>query len=582
MRPEELSVTEFMEYCLREGIPPIETLSRDTLSSKTTPSTETAEDAPTIKELVVRTLDEVRTSGKSITLDTLCDLIAVDMQKAPAPDSNTPLKGLVADALYEYASEAKTAGLHERTAKRNQLQNPVAAEELEGLLHVRIDDLGARRIVGELSAQVIQEAYPIHDGKFQDEDGNSYNIEGAINWDRAGKRTARERLVAYAEQDVLAPLQEEHAQRIAELEKQREKLKERASIPRKNNHTIILSGERGPLMTLDHRFVKGFLYEQNTEGITIDPSINERRIEVECETETDRQRFLAMWEEFSGRNNFCQAISMSSRTEGHGNRRKRLLNNVQLIEEQLKIFRTETIDIEYCGLEGPHFASYLSLRDAAARRGIGIHTTAVEYDRRLANIMESIVETNPDGLFSDVDVLWGNIDKYLLADRLLPESLHLSGRAGDYTVMSGNDSIRLQRLYDLADGESLSTQHASASFGVSPAFVEMVRERSTRPFDILFLDYIGPFSRKRLQTLETVMQRHVNDRAVIGATYNAAKAKNPLQIDEWSARMLEHVWQLAEKNELEIQNIDSHEYQDGWAPMFFLVYSLRRKKGDQS
>tara|TARA_Y100000034_G_scaffold96328_1_gene117244 strand:+ start:3542 stop:4813 length:1272 start_codon:yes stop_codon:yes gene_type:complete len=226
----------------------------------------------------------------------------------------------------------------------------------------------------------------------------------------------------------------------------------------------------------------------------------------------------------------------------------------------------ETDSLNYLGLEGPNFRSFLELAYSAKEKDVEINGTFVEYDNRTYNLMESIINSKlGKEVFKNSKMIFGDINTLLPLDFVKdPEVKFIVNRKYPWNTDHGGiieqkrdmvqyqdvdiDYEYYQAILDDIDKEGLTTQeildkradmeihkkHYSFGMheGLEEPFIEMMMDRHEEKFDVVFLDYMGGVTDRFLWSLEQLIQRRVTDNAIVAVVHNRAPHRKVKELDK--------------------------------------------------
>ncbi len=205
----------------------------------------------------------------------------------------------------------------------------------------------------------------------------------------------------------------------------------------------------------------------------------------------------------------------------------------------------ETTSLNYLGLEGPNFRSFLELAHSAKGEGVELKGTFVEYNRRTYNLMESIINSNlGQKVFENSRLIFGEINELMHLDFVRDENIRcdwdkrkLNGMKVDLVHYNGTDIEYvdyLQILDDINQGNLTEKELLDKwkdldihkkykndwNKGLSEEFLETMMNRYEEKFDVVFLDYMGQIIPRFLLSLENLVQRRINERALIAIVHD--------------------------------------------------------------
>ena len=227
----------------------------------------------------------------------------------------------------------------------------------------------------------------------------------------------------------------------------------------------------------------------------------------------------------------------------------------QKTREQLSAFICEhlitddTNSLNYLGLEGPNFRSFLELYNSAKDNGVELNGTFVEYDLRTYNLMESIINSDlGQEVFKNSKVIFRDINDLIRLDFVKDEDVQIRRRVTlvhykdtdlefvEYDCILDNidegKSIE-ELLENLAHVDIHKKNRAIWDEGLNRDFLEMMIDRHEGKFDVVFLDYLGRKTDRFLDSLDTLVQRRINDRAIVAMAHNEnGRFRDAKELDE--------------------------------------------------
>lgn len=213
---------------------------------------------------------------------------------------------------------------------------------------------------------------------------------------------------------------------------------------------------------------------------------------------------------------------------------QRELDKLTLKESEISQMRNSPKNLNYLGLEGPNFSSFLKIYGLLSKYGIGLKGVIPENSERLYNLMNSLARhDNFREYFRDVKIARADLDELILLDFVNSPLVRLEREpTKDEDLKLGvrykEDLIGLDQYYLALDSlETEGVEKTSKKFGISPEFASIISDRYKDKFDIVFLDYVGRMTSKRQLALEVLVRRRLNSNAIIATTTNASARVNP-------------------------------------------------------
>lgn len=639
---KELSYTELVQYCLDNGLDILEVdvnseIIDDSKSSKTknkkikpkakkpskekkskTKKNETEKAKVSTKnprDIIVQSLAEFR--DRKISLDEF--VYELENKGLTLPDDiNCPLAGFVSDVLYEHAEALKFAGITNSSKRsRKRILNPVNVLDLKGILKIDFGD-DAEHIVGIIGRNYFAKNYPLNkSGK--DHDDSYFTIEGTRYWGGEGKQKTRKLFIDFVNRYLVSNINDMIELQATDLEGQLSSINSRIKqvLSQEVGRFVINAPSSQALATFKKYFIEenlGYGKEsQRIKGMHFDSEDNS-----------------IIFEDFESKDNFFKALNhFRDNRRSHNDILRKvdvrkdqnfspikvvyLKDNSDEIKEEIRKLRSGEIlpSLNYLGLEGPGFASYLLLHDLLSSNKVNLRSFTPEYNYRLFNLMNSMAKANPEK-FRDAHIERGNIDDLILLDFARNQSTLL--QRGNSSNSNGNRALEIvydnKNYYVCYDEERISLHHyenlvkelrkglkaraLTRKYPVSEEFINVIdgmhEKGDERRFDIVFLDYLGPYQNtpdrkqgdddndhKKARILKS-LTRKLADRAVVAHTFNLASWKN-------LGRSEEQIFEKINANNEEIFRKEGYEvvanntelYQDNVEPMLFTIYYLEKK-----
>lgn len=237
--------------------------------------------------------------------------------------------------------------------------------------------------------------------------------------------------------------------------------------------------------------------------------------------------------------------------------------------------------LQYVGLEGPNFRSYLDLAKLGKENGFDIDGLFIENNNRSMNLMKSIAWVHREEFFKKF-FLEGDINDLAILD-FPKDRLKLSkGSNGEINVRYGGERIPLKDYYLFTRSlfRDSMTERNSKAYGVSKEFLDAIVNRFKGKFDIVFLDYMGGPSSKKYNTLKIIANNRLRDKAIIAVSYNIAPRVNPYErggeLNNIEDKLLDKAEEIFSSVGFNLLDFDTKSYKDSSDEMCFQVYSLKR------
>ncbi|QQG38794.1 MAG: hypothetical protein HYS32_04320 [Candidatus Woesearchaeota archaeon] len=546
-----------------------------------------------VQQVILSWLDQA--AGMSLSLQDLTEFAESDIREhdLSLEGVNSPLIGIVANVLYEHV-----VNLIFPDNPWAALARPITVRDLKEHLRVNFGSDGFNHIAGIIPAEFVNRWYTL-DRKtftFRDSEGRPLNIEGTKGWYNEEKERIRRRLVDVVQEHVVSNLQRLLGYDSSEIITEQRKLSSELSglEVRGKCSFDIKTSEKDNTAKVRNKFLKfslGCHSGRNEEkGIEVRKKTSTLTTVI-CDSRDVAEVFKTKFREFLVRESLRPGqAELEEGSVEDLSRDERILAIRERLDEISSLFGRRP-SINYLGLEGPTFGSYLQLCRLLQGRGVDIRAVIPEYDYRLSNLMRSIVSANIGRVFNEVDVLNGDINDLLLTDFVQDSNLRVSrsngeNKSGEWTLFyeSGRGSGRKLTLreYDslLADIDSsrFDTQDLSRKYGTLEEFVHAASKRAEGKFDVVFLDYLGQRTDKRDQALRRLFRRRLNDKAVLAITFSLNPRYNPgVTPDEVPQFAFEDTIKIIEEEGYEAKKLEEHRYQDTKNEMCTVLWVVDKK-----
>jgi len=579
------------------------------------------------EEIVLQTFKDFR---KRIGRHTPADYdgfvseVGVDLAKADVTlDARCPLIGYVSEVLYRHAEERKYGDVKGSGSWHKGMQdNPVRAENLEGILKANFGEEAYRQMAGELKSEYLKGTYffDAFSGtiKLRDSEGEvseNPNVEGVICFDGESKMTVRRKLADFVVKhlspyvqgrvddfDTLITSCEEAAEsggeRLRELERELTDIDSGMSTLKyrfeADSKKTLIEARRRLLGKLSGK--KNPSGKEKIPGISFEfgkDSGHYMAIEVGGEDIGETKRnFLVSWVGIPREGIRDNVNLVNTARERDVKRANELMAedmdvrvNLNGVEGKLGNLRAGKINaskMTFLGLEGPNFGSYLAILDELRRKNPNLKLTGtfVEYHMRTYNLMRGLMANIEDGdggnpdIFGGATLLRGNVEDLILLDFPKDRRVRIPLNDRDRVEFLG-ESIDLEdyhHLIHLAEsGEDVKS--LSKIFGISREFSLKAVDRRVGTFDSVFLDYFGDYRGRKSEVLEKLASRRLSDEAVVAIACSkryALSGKGP--------SMGEVGRILQEAGGYKVVNNGEHSYQDKTTRMAFRIYHVSRDR----
>lgn len=597
---------------------------------------------------VLKSLKETR-EDRNVEYNEFCRLVENDLRKYGLDDDNScPKSGFVSKLLYDIAAHRLIPSSTRKKGSWNRLKtemgkvkiiNPIRPNELEKILGLNFGEKANDQIVGILDENYARENYPISEGRvIYVEDGEWYHenpsIEGTPNWDGEGKEKSRKALVGFVQSNLLKDigalqknLEEkvktitaEIARLTSEENQYRENLENVAG--KKKERVYVLSGGwRDVNRIVRKKFVDGIL-RGRTKGMNFKyiSEGNKAKLEIRCDDEFAGKTLMRSWREhtssFPGvKDNFDELDEKSQEEADNLRNRMSMAKNTRenlkkILDDNKKNleYMVKNPSVNYLGLEGPNFRSFLDLSNMVGEKGLAINGMFIEYEDRIFNLMESIMRGNAGkGAFDGCKTQKRDIDEAIMLDFVEDQNIKLvpardngdEGEKGigfkvvyDHTPAKTKRKSRIRHrreeipyerydeIINMLDSGLISPENISEMYDISEKFASAITCRPKGKFNVVFLDYLGSIRRyDRKPVLEILLKRRISDKAVIATTFNVSKRMIPLH--EGKSRDEGEIFDYATEafNASGYDGIDMavKTYQDKSDKMSFQAYYIKKR-----
>jgi hypothetical protein len=604
MDPKSMSISELRKYCVEQGLnfadvlinglpKPVEAIVKEPPKKRVKKVVESVKPQRSAEDVVLSTLDMVRDAygGETISLSEFTVFLESELKREGATyNENCSIEGFSANVLYEYSESVKFGTA---PARRKRLVDPVTADELAKLLRVDFGKEDNNRIAGTLSRSVVEDQYPLNEeGRLANERG-SYNIEGTKNWDGENKEKVRQFLVDSVLKNIVAERQREREQRLEELEAEKDDLSSRVAKTRPQKPSLKVKFESGnPSIAYAVRiqFIKGLMGGKGEEGwlrqhgAEVSDSDN-KSFYIEFAKETDRDEFLKRWKKFGNTrrdiyNHSTMDVVRPRSQSGNIGLESRLID----VKNEISEINEEGIRLNYLGLEGPNFESYLRLFNALNQEGVKLSAVIPEYVHRFANLMRSVSRYSKPEAFEDVAIPNRNIDDLILLDFASDSKLGIDSQEGRFFVTYGDERISLEKYHELIDTMDQggpTIKHLESVYGISAEFIAAAKKRPDKKFDVVFLDYLSGVSEKRKMAQRILLQKRLAEKAVVLTTSNLNPRMNhDLMVQDIPGYHLDNVLEIAEATNCDVGDFDDGTYKDGKTTMHYHGFVIQRREKD--
>ena len=538
-----------------------------------------------------------------------------DEQNISIGPDNLP-RGFISSVLYDYAQAKKSDVNGSIDLRRAKINNPVTSDEVKRSLHVNFGEPVDDYIVGILDPKYVRNVYSLSNFGIvaRDSQGQEHqfpNIEGEKSWGGEEKNKVRDKWLEFVKGKLIVPLQDRinateqsigtRNEEIAKLQKEVSEYERKKSSGQIRKVEYRFTGSRGDLDWLEGEFINR-LPKSKKQGIIFVRSEDKKVITVVFERgakTNPQQLFLEVWGNFvtnssnakeieENLKNITYKIDLSESSKRVSSSRSSI-SELELTLKQLEETKQRIGTINYLGLEGPNFASYLALASVLPSQ-IRLIGTVGEYSYRRFNIMRGLQQ----GL-DNADVLrrcclhQRNIDDLILLDFVRDPKVVLKTQRENrevwFTSRGKQRSISLASYNDIIRqlDQGIEPEEIAAKYIISHDFVHAIQEREKAKFDVAFLDYVGPFSPVKKLVLETLLKRRLSDECVIAVTFNASDYANHarssgVKASQVTDKMFTVIPEICKKYGFTALDFDFCDYQDSNDKMSFQTYHIKREQ----
>ncbi len=543
------------------------------------------------EDLVVETLDQLRNS-KSLPQIYLKQVVELFNAKNPQLDTSCSPTGFVSGVIYQYAL---------KTSSAKTFNSP---EELKQALGMPFSEDSLKHILGILPDEYIMTHYPLNtDPEFKypafvTTKGSDYSIEGTKMWSTESKRLVRALFLEKVQDLIRGFHNAQETQKTLIDTKIADMTRQTKTVSKEHLTFEFLFNQKGGFFTFSNSYLRDHvskdvsLMKKYNERYTVTKNSSERKIIFTFKDVETRDTMLAHWNAYVLKDRLSYASKVKvSPADNHKN--EKTIDRLQSAIDNLKLERQELLNqklhASYLGLEGVTFGSYLGLHALCAQEKTPLDSIIFEYDKRSANIMQSIIRANPQQALCNVHVYNRNIDDAILLDFPSHDLFSLSKSDDEWLVKYTNDNststaplMTLSLYQSLIDAKSRrqTDSHLAREYRVSQGFLDVLSRRDTRQFNIVFLDYVGGLNdmEKKKLVLDSLFKRRLTDNAIIGITINTSPYINRVvsaaDIPDLSKEFLEsiihtHNYTIVEKPVIE-------PYANPKSSMLFMCYHVKK------
>jgi hypothetical protein len=546
-----------------------------------------------------RIKDESNQSLENLTLAVKNDLTlaGVDLE------TNCTLQGFVSNVLYSQATKNKSKG--KKLTYWDKMDSQVTSGELKSLLEVSFNQDDFNHIAGIIKPEYIKAHYTLNKEHELSKEKSAYEVEGIKCWPGSAKEIIREELRSILEKEIITPIQSQYIEDLNLLEKDKLAIKRKLNNLKSKEKKIKpsleyhITGIKEPLITFKNDFLnnairwKGNLGEDITEKMDISYGKN-NNITIKFKDSKTEKSFFTKFKTYSDRThkdhgkNYTTALNINKVEDRES---KSIKLNIESLSEEFKaqsmlidqFKESSNKNINYLGLEGPNFSSYLHFFNFVNKQGITVNAVTPEYLHRSANIMKSIANSGVSDAFENVKIPEKNIDDLILMDFVDHPDVKLTFERNEgFFVEYKEDKIKLSEYYGLLEDIDKGTRKPTLRkfYNLSRDFVDIVEKRPDTKFDFVFLDYVGSISNKREKVLEALAERRLKDKAIVATTFNLTSWKNKqMNKDVIEDKISDCTQQIFEAENYNITSgIGSEAYKDSNEPMCFSYFVLEKKE----
>ncbi len=622
MTPKEIefileSPIRLREYCIDQGIGILEArklLEKTKTTSKNSPDKKSPTSRTSSLRILHSTDDKTEVRGKKEKLDKRTKnlinknpinkaiyrhLLSVqDNDKTTSLDSfieditnheinstlTTPLMGEISNTLYTLAEFNAYDGKKTKELSNKRINHPITSKNICDYLEIDLSNKDIDHITGILSTEYVKENYTIEDGQIKQigKDGNALEntkIEGTNGWSGEEKDQTRELLSNYVKQYLINPKE----QKISSLKKElrvahKEQNRKISEMEKFNNEEIstdlTFEGNNKQIK----KILKKLKNDANINNLKINKGYGKLSIKNIGQKTTRRISNLFKEEGSNLKGISTNLGEIKANFEKHATLEGKLtqLNStIPLKEKELESIKS----INYLGLEGPGLASFLKMNENSSCDFEGLF---FETNHRNYNLTKSMIDANMTN--GKCKVINENLDDAILLDFVKNKDVKLSGNSDNLEVEYMGESISLDNYHTLLKNlnnnlELEEFNRLSKEYNISKDFLNIITQREEGKFDIIFLDYIGPMTKRRKRVMDKLIESRLSDNAIVASTFNADK-----RLNHRNANGLEHklvtdeifdTWtEIFDSKGYNIENFDIMDYTGNSDNMSFQIYHI--------
>lgn len=545
-----------------------------------------------------RIVRELRDSGSGVgyeSLSALAVLADIDFRDAGAGyELNCPPEGFIADYLYRTVHEAKFG------VGGSPVRQIIEEGDIGRRIRLTFGNTAKNHILGILDPDYVAKHYIHKDGSIHYIDSETgevkprANIEGTRCWDCESKEKVRIELSNFNNKYLISDLEKTIKKIVEEvkgLDARREAAQTRIEEAEEGLEGIRNLGDKvhytivGKPYLIDKVIHDALGGRRRRQGLQISESPNKKGKKLEVVFDgrfnggVDVSNFVKKFRAFQ--KHHADAVSNGDLEDNvlgldvikrsRGRKRDELnvkikdsrdeLKSLDSLETRLESQIQATRGLNYLGLEGPNFGSFLRMQHDVNKSGFRLDGTFIEREMRLNNIMESVIDSGicGDDLAGSY-VYHRDIRNWILLDLPIDKEMKIESAPGSSDseflglAKYKGEKLELERYHTMLDDidSGMSTDKVVEKYNVSSGFVGAAKKRVSGKFDVVFLDYVGRMSNRNIKAAETLIARRLSDRAIVATTTNLNPSFNPRReggdVEEIPERLNELYTGMAERN----------------------------------
>ena len=545
---------------------------------------------------------------KNVSLDSIVQEVTSNAKREQVDleiPFNCSLKGYISSIIYSLVKKKKKAFLKENKKINGEkddkyilLKFPVDEKDITDLFRVSFDEESSGHIIGKLSSEYVKKTYPLNNGLLVDKSGKSYEIEGCKSWNGEEKFSIRNIYLSFIKKTLLKQLDDRGKQKnnleseIMSVEKELNQMRESSEMVVKKIIAYKITGDRPSLMLFKNNKGRHYSNFSKINGIKIEKKKNELLIKwdsenVQKEAEQLIENIKTLKEKGDAKGKFLKGLRIEPKEARVSNQehekikkqKKVLSDKREELEIKLRDFpeNSEKTSLNYLGLEGPSFGSFLPLQALVKSYGFNFQSLIMEYLPREKQIMQSIINAYPE-VFSGTEVMRRNIDSMILLDFVKDPSVKYNSGTNKVSFIKKELSLDEYYAFLKEVDESKDIEKTAREKFLPTQLIKALTNRHKGLFDIVFLDYYCGDKKIHEKVFHNLVNR-MKDESILGITINLSsrlywKNEKP---DEILYKQFERLCKIEKLNILDFETAGPYKQKGSRDEMGFVVYHLKRK-----